>query len=92
MAKIKAVGNRGIDFQIKCPACKCVHGFNTSPGGWTFDSNIDKPTISPSLLVKYYRGEEVHKICHSFVREGKIQYLSDCTHELAGQIVDLEDF
>jgi hypothetical protein len=29
-------------------------------------------------------------ICHSFVRDGKIQYLNDCTHELAGQTVDLE--
>lgn len=28
-------------------------------------------------------------ICHSFVTDGKIQYLGDCTHELAGQIVDM---
>lgn len=26
-------------------------------------------------------------ICHSFVRDGKIEFLSDCTHELAGQTV-----
>lgn len=29
--------------------------------------------------------------CHSFVTDGKIQYLSDCTHALAGQTVDLID-
>jgi hypothetical protein len=29
-------------------------------------------------------------ICHSFVTDGKIQYLSDCTHELAGQTIDLK--
>lgn len=29
--------------------------------------------------------------CHSFVRDGRIQYLSDCTHELAGQTVDMVD-
>lgn len=29
--------------------------------------------------------------CHSFVRDGKIQYLSDCTHELAGQTVDMRE-
>ena len=29
--------------------------------------------------------------CHSFVTDGKIQFLSDCTHELAGQIVELPD-
>lgn len=27
--------------------------------------------------------------CHSFIREGKIQFLSDCSHELAGMTVDL---
>ncbi len=30
-------------------------------------------------------------ICHSFVRDGKIQFLSDCTHELAGQTVELPE-
>ena len=29
--------------------------------------------------------------CHSFVTDGRIQFLSDCTHELAGQTVDLPD-
>jgi hypothetical protein len=28
-------------------------------------------------------------VCHSFVTDGKIQYLSDCTHAMAGQTVDL---
>jgi hypothetical protein len=28
--------------------------------------------------------------CHSFVTDGKIQYLNDCTHELAGQTIDLK--
>lgn len=30
-------------------------------------------------------------ICHSFVTDGKIQFLSDCSHSLAGQTVDLPD-
>lgn len=30
-------------------------------------------------------------VCHSFVTDGRIQYLSDCTHELAGQTVDMVD-
>lgn len=28
-------------------------------------------------------------VCHAFVTNGKIQYLNDCTHELAGQTVDM---
>ena len=31
-------------------------------------------------------------LCHSFVRDGKIQFLADCTHALAGQTVALPDF
>ena len=31
-------------------------------------------------------------ICHSFVTDGKIQFLNDCSHELAGQTVDLPDW
>lgn len=30
-------------------------------------------------------------ICHSFVRDGRIQFLPDCTHALAGQTVDLPE-
>lgn len=29
--------------------------------------------------------------CHSFVTDGKIQFLSDCSHALAGQTVELPD-
>lgn len=30
-------------------------------------------------------------ICHSFVRDGKIEFLNDCTHALAGQTVELPE-
>lgn len=30
--------------------------------------------------------------CHSFVTDGRIQFLGDCTHALAGQTVDLPEF
>lgn len=31
-------------------------------------------------------------ICHSFVIDGKIQFLTDCTHKLAGMTVDLPEY
>lgn len=38
------------------------------------------------------RGESSHCVhCHSFVREGKIQFLADCSHDMAGQTVDLPE-
>ena len=30
-------------------------------------------------------------VCHSFVRNGRIEFLSDCTHALAGQTVELPE-
>lgn len=30
--------------------------------------------------------------CHTYITDGRIQFLSDCTHELAGQTVDLPEF
>lgn len=30
--------------------------------------------------------------CHSYITDGKIQFLGDCSHALAGQTVDLPDF
>jgi hypothetical protein len=32
------------------------------------------------------------QVCHSFVTDGQIQFLSDCTHVLAGQTVPLPDW
>lgn len=31
-------------------------------------------------------------VCHSHVTDGRIEFLKDCTHKLAGQTVDLPDF
>lgn len=37
-------------------------------------------------------GNPVPYTCHSFVTDGRIQFLGDCTHSLAGQTVDLPDW
>lgn len=31
-------------------------------------------------------------VCHSFVRGGRIEFLGDCSHALAGQTVELPDW
>jgi uncharacterized C2H2 Zn-finger protein len=55
---------------------------------WSFNGDFEKPTFSPSVLVT---GGEHETRCHSFVRDGRIEYLGDCTHPLAGQTVDLPE-
>lgn len=71
---------------------------------WGFNGDYERPTFSPSVKVegvrrltddeheRVMRGETVKPVpfvCHSFVRNGKIEFLGDCTHALAGQTVDL---
>lgn len=66
--------------------------------GWTFNGDYERPTFKPSILVKgtdwdgKVPGQGITRtVCHSFVTDGRIQFLGDCTHSLAGQTVDLPD-
>lgn len=54
---------------------------------WSWNGSILNPTLKPSILSKAGKGH----VCHSFVNDGKIQFLSDCSHELAGKTMDLLD-
>ena len=75
---------------------------------WGWNGSGDAPTFTPSILVTsghfvQPNGKHCDKsgdpdwpcdciCCHSFVTDGRIQFLSDCTHALAGQTVDLPDW
>lgn len=48
--------------------------------------NMDEWKRSPWPQTK------VSSVCHSFVRDGRIQFLGDCTHALSGQTVALKPF
>lgn len=71
---------------------------------WSFNGNYDAPTFTPSILVRGTRritddehvrimaGEKIEpvpRICHSFVTDGVIRFLDDCTHALVGRSVKL---
>lgn len=74
---------------IECPACKEGHLLDTR---WQFNGDVHKPTFSPSLKVTIHDSHGVQRsCCHSFIRDGKIEFCSDSTHSLAGQTVDLPD-
>lgn len=75
-------------FIFWCEGCGYCHHISTGPGQWTFNGDLVRPTVSPSLLVNKDRHGDLPR-CHIFVKDGKIQYLADCTHDLAGQTVDM---
>lgn len=88
-----------IDYQFMCPGCNRMHGFVTEwkpiseqkEPTWTFNGDVDKPTFAPSLLYNQSRSNPNHPVCHLFVRDGRIEFLSDCTHHMAGKTVDMAD-
>lgn len=77
-----------------CPGCEYHHGFNVIQGRgypvWTYNNDPNKPTIRASLLIRSGNAAGP-TVCHSFITDGKIEFLSDCTHHLAGQTVELPD-
>lgn len=84
-----------------CPGCEESHQIDTAK--WEFNGDFEKPTFSPSYLTwldpnpkadpkydptgKFRNGFR----CHSFITNGKIRYLNDCTHKLAGKTVAMVD-
>lgn len=80
-----------------CPGCKTYHSIpTTGPGAWGFNDNVDVPTFTPSLLVRskgdlHHGGNIPGYVCHSYITNGNIQFLQDCTHPFAGKTIPLPD-
>lgn len=53
---------------------------------WSWNGDTEAPTLKPSVLT---RGHTY--TCHSWINNGQVQFLSDSSHELAGQTVPLLD-
>lgn len=81
-------GDRGQRvYAFHCPGCE--YGHNIEVPRWTWNGSLELPTFTPSLLVnKDFPAAR----CHSHITDGKIQFLSDCFHKLAGQTVDIPDW
>lgn len=86
----------GLSFH--CLGCDDTHQIRLHPNGWGWNGDKVKPTFTPSVKVTYpanpkasddFKEWRTERICHSFVTNGKIQYLDDCAHALAGQTIDL---
>lgn len=61
-----------------------THGTRRGTPCWTWNGDTERPTLKPSILTRTDQG-----VCHSFITDGRVQYLPDCTHELAGKTMDL---
>ena len=99
VAQIRSVRDGDIQYEaivFVCPGCKQMwetgnSGLHMLPVNssvktpqWSWDGNLEAPTLSPSVLTRY--GD---RVCHSFIKNGVVEFLSDCSHALAGQSVPL---
>jgi hypothetical protein len=85
-----------------CPGCEDNHQIDVEK--WGFNNDYEKPTFTPSYLTwldpnpkadpKYDKDGKFRNgfRCHSFITDGSIRYLDDCTHKLAGKTVELPEW
>lgn len=59
-----------------CPGCRISHNCRHQ-----FNGDFERPTFTPSVVQEFGDGTQ----CHSFVQDGRINFLDDSTHhELRG--------
>lgn len=98
MAKLRRNDQGGAGFW--CPGCDGPHVVPLGADGWQLTGTDERPTLSPSVLVRGYlplpydtpAGGRAGGVCHLFVRDGRIEYLADSTHALAGEVVAMTDW
>lgn len=76
-------------YLFHCPGCGYGHGIRfRGPEPYWIVTGVeeDKPTVSPSVLAT----GQIR--CHSYIRNGMVEFQADCGHGLAGQTVELPDF
>ena len=89
-----------------CPGCKHRHSIPINgPKAWQFNGDVNNPTFAPSLLNTW--GKEADPNwkepegaganngwsgrCHLFLKNGVIEFLTDCTHDFAGKSYPLPE-
>jgi hypothetical protein len=84
-------------YLIFCPACG-LHGIPTQKKNslgaiWTFNNDLDKPTFYPSIKITWGGGKEgsIVRCCHFYIRNGRIEFQNDCTHDWKNKTVELSD-
>jgi hypothetical protein len=77
-------------YLFQCPGCGNAHPFYVPR--WTWNGSMDRPTFTPSLVCNPQDEPGKGHRCHSFVTDGRIQFLEDCYHALKGQTVEIPEW
>lgn len=88
--RAQIIGKDADHLKFFCRGCHTHHVIviPPHPAAWNWNEDRQNPTINPSILVQ---GGERNIVCHSFIRDGRMQYLDDSTHKLRGMTVELPE-
>ncbi len=75
----------GYEFPISLPVI--AKGKREGTGFWTWNGNLESPTLRPSIKIIHADG----KISHIWLTNGICQYLDDSTDGLSGQFLPLKE-
>ncbi len=64
-------------------------GTREGTGNWTWNGDTENPTLRPSILNDFRKHDPEGMVNHVWITDGNVIFLSDCTHELAGQTLPL---
>lgn len=92
-------GTAGGGIVFWCPGCDSSHqiAVGAGPGPrWSWNGDVHKPTFTPSIRTWWDepsdvpgededRSKDRPHVCHSYVTDGVIDFLGDCTHALRGK-------
>lgn len=89
-------GKQKLSIWFFCPSCEKLHGLDE---GWGFNGDWHNATFTPSYLTwndpnpaaKPGRFRDGWR-CHSYIKNGHIEFLSDCTHAHANETMLIPEF
>lgn len=98
-ARLRTVDDHGVTYDalmFVCPGCAAAEGegtglhllpvnSETKTPSWQWNGDLEAPTLSPSIL------SQGACRCHSYLRDGVFEFLSDSDHPLSGQSVPMPD-
>lgn len=76
-------------YEWMCLGCGYTHVFalKSEGGHHEFNMDLNNPTVSPSLVADFTPGRK----CHTYIKNGTVEYLGDCWHHLKGTTIPLPE-
>lgn len=80
---------KGMMFETVIPVI--TKGKRENSNAWTWNGNLEHPTVRPSVRTKYPNKEGKIVVIHYWLNDGICQCLSDCTDGNANTNIELLD-